>query len=114
MKVCSPRKLIFCDSVHSAELSAVISALLISFLLILSLITVSFTLVICRMKFRAEARNKSTTRNRKGNVKKTNVLVVPNQAFALHNISRCVEVKNEVYTASQKAGNEEPVYELVK
>ena len=81
-----------------------ISALLISFLLILSLVTVSFTLVICRMKFRAEARNKSTTRNKKGNVKKTNIPVVPNQ----------VEVKNEVYTASQKADNEEPVYELLK
>ena len=81
-----------------------ISALLISFLLILSLVTVIFTFVICRMKFRAEARNKSTTRNKKGDVKKTNVPVVPNQ----------VEVKNEVYTASQKDGNEEPVYELVK
>ena len=93
-----------CDSVHSAEVSAVISALLISFLLILSLVTVSFTLVICRMKFRAEARNKSTTRNKKGHVKKTTIPVVPNQ----------VEVQNEFYTASQKAGNEEPVYELVK
>ena len=91
-----------CDSVHSAELSAAISALLISFLLILSLITVSFTLVICRIKFRAEARNKSTTQNKKGNVKKTNVVLSQ------------VEVKNEVYTASQKADNEEPVYELLK
>ena len=45
-------KLILCDLVHFAELSAVISALLISFLLILFLITVSFTIVICRMKFR--------------------------------------------------------------
>ena len=45
---------------------------------------------------------------------KTDVAVVPNQAYALHNISGCVEVQNEVNTASQKAGNEEPVYELVK
>ena len=81
-----------------------ISALLLSFLLILSLVTVSFTLVFCRIKFRTEAKNKSTTWNKKGNVKKTNVPVVPNQ----------VEVQNEFYTASQKANNEEPVYELVK
>ena len=95
-----------------------ISALLISFLLILSLITVSFTLVICRMKFRektAEVRNRSTSVwNKEGNVMKTDVPVVPNQAYALHNISRCVEVQNEVHTASPKAGNGEPVYELMK
>ena len=111
-------KLILCDLVHFAELSTVISALLISFLLILSLITVSFTIVICRMKFRektGEARNRSTSvQNKKGNVMKTDVPVVLNQAYALHNISRCVEVQNEVNTVSHKAGNEEPVYELVK
>ena len=111
-------KLILCDLVHSAELSTVISALLISFLLILSLITVSFTIVICRMKFRekiAETRNRSTSvQNKEGNVMKTDVAVVLNQAYALHNISRCFEVQNEVNTVFHKAGNEEPVYELVK
>ena len=105
--------------VHSAELYyAVISASLISFLLILSLVAVIFTLII--WKFREKIResrngsNQNPVGEKKDDIKKTDVAVVPNQAYALHNISRCVEVQNEVHTASQKAGNEESVYELVK
>ena len=110
-------------TVHFAELwlYAVISALLTSFLLILSLVTVSFTLVICRMKFREKigdlrnGRNPNPVGKKKDDVNKTDIPVVSNQAYVLHNnISRCVQVLNEIHTVSQKPGNEESVYELVK
>ena len=97
-----------------------ISALLTSFLLILSLVTVSFTLVICRMKFREKigelrnGRNQNPVGKKKDYVKKTDISVVPNQAYALHHKSRCVQVLNDVHAMSQKPGNEESVYELVK
>ena len=97
-----------------------ISALLTSFLLILSLVTVSFTLVICRMKFREKIgdlrnrRNPNPVGKKKDDVNKTDIPVVSNQAYALHHKSRCVQVLNDVHTVSQKPGNEEYVYELVK
>ena len=48
-------------------------------------------------------------------IKKEDVPVAPNKAYAIHNVSRCIKVStNEAYAVSDGIRNDEPVYELVK
>ena len=51
----------------------------------------------------------------KDDIKKDDVPVAPNKAYAIHNVSRCIKVStNEAYAVSDGIRNDEPVYELVK
>ena len=51
----------------------------------------------------------------KDGIKKEDVPVAPNKAYAIHNVSRCIKVSaNEAYAVSNGVRNDEPVYELVK
>ena len=51
----------------------------------------------------------------KDGIKKEDVPVAPNKAYAIHNVSRCIKVStNEAYAVSDGIRNDEPVYELVK
>ena len=111
----------------SADTSTVISTSVISFLLILSLSTVISIIIICRMKLRNRIPTPDDIESGKINVlharvekqkdgiKKEDVPVTPNKAYAIHNVSRCIKVSsNEAYAVSDGKRNDEPVYELVK
>ena len=109
----------------SADTSKVISTSVISFLLILSLTIVISIIIICGMKVRTrnfadiEAGKISAPRARsekqKDDIKKHDIPVSPNKAYAIHNVSRCIKVsRNEAYAVSNGMRNDEPVYELVK
>ena len=89
------------------SLSAVISASAVSLLLILFIITTTFTLFLCRMKFKMKAakdveasnERKSSTKCEKVREKqkswiktKACVPVAPNQAYLYHNTSECLKV----------------------
>ena len=51
----------------------------------------------------------------KDGIKKKDVPVAPNKAYAIHNVSRCIKVStNEAYAVNDGIRNDEPVYELVK
>ena len=101
----------------SADPSTVISTSVISFLLILSLTTV---ISICGMKLRNRTLDDIEpgiinalhvrVEKQKYGIKKEDVPVACNKAYAIHNVSRCIKVStNEAYAVSN-----EPVYELVK
>ena len=48
-------------------------------------------------------------------IKKEDVPVTPNKAYAIHNVSRCIKVStNEAYGVCDGIRNDEPVYEMVK
>ena len=109
----------------STDTSTVISTSVISFLLILSLTTVISIIIICRMKLRTRTSDDieagkiraphARMEKQKDNIKKEDVPVTPNKAYAIHNVSRCIKVStNEAYAVSDGIRNDEPVYELVK
>ena len=110
----------------SADPSTVISTSVISFLLILSLTAVISIIIICGMKLRNKtsddiesgkisAPRARVEKQRKDGIKKEDVPVTPNKAYAIHNVSRCIKVSpNEAYGMSDRITNDEPVYELVK
>ena len=106
----------------STDISTVISTSAISFLLILSL---TIVIIICGMKLRTrtfadvEAGKISALRARvekqKDDIKKDNIPVASNKAYAIHSVPRCIKVsRNEAYSVSNGIRNDEPVYELVK
>ena len=109
----------------SKNLSTVISTSVISFLIILSLTTVISIIIICLMKLRTrtpdhvlEAGKISAPRARlkkqEDDVKK-DVPVTPNKAYAIHNVSRCIQVStNEAYGVSDVKRNDGPVNDIVK
>ena len=109
----------------SADPSTVISASVISFLLILSLTIVISIIIICRLKLRTRTSDDieagkihaphARVEKQKDDIKKEDVPVTPNKAYAIHNASRCIKVStNEAYAVSDGIRNDEPVYELVK
>ena len=105
--------------------STVISVSVISFLLLLSLTTVISIIIICGMKLRTRtpddikagkisAPHTRVIEKEKNGIKKDDVPVAPNKAYAIHNVSRCIKVStNEAYAVSDGIRNDEPVYELV-
>ena len=51
----------------------------------------------------------------KDGIKKEDVPVAPNKAYAIQNVSRCIKVStNEAYAVSDGKRDDEPAYELVK
>ena len=109
----------------SKNLSTVISISVISFLIILSLTAVISIIIICGMKIRTripdhiiEAGKISApcarVKKQEDGIK-NDVPVAPNKAYAIHNVSRCIQVStNEAYGVSDGIRNEEPVYEMAK
>ena len=103
--------------------NSVISISVICFLTILSLTTVISIIIICGKKLRnrtpdhIEAGKTSAHRARvkqKDGIK-NDVPVTPNKAYAIHNVSRCIQVStNEAYGVSVEIRNDEPVYEMMK
>ena len=99
--------------------TTVIAISVISFLLILSLTAVITIIIICRIKLRTRTSDATEIRGpharvekQEDNIKKEDVPVASNKAYAIHNVSRCIKVStNEAYAVSR---NDEPVYELVK
>ena len=100
--------------------NSVISISVISFLIILSLTAV---IIICGIKLR----NRTPYHIEAGKICapcarvkqedgiKNDVPVTPNRAYAIHNVSRCIQVStNEAYGVSVGIRNDEPVYEMVK
>ena len=109
----------------SADPSTVISTSVVSFLLILSLTVVISIIIICRMKLKnrtpgdievGKIRAPHTrVEKQKDGIKKEDVPVTPNKAYAIHNVSRCIKVyTNEAYAVSDRKRNDEPVYVMVK
>ena len=110
----------------SMDPSPAISVSVISSLLILSFTVVIFIIIIfCGVKLRnrtpcdIEARKTRAHHTRvekqKDGSKKQDVPVAPNKAYAIHNVSRCIQVStNEAYAVSDWKKDDEPVYELVK
>ena len=107
-----------------ADPSTVISTSVISFLLILSLTVISI-IIIWRMKLRNKTCDDiesgkicalhARVEKLKDGIKKEDVPVAPNKAYAIHNVSRCIKVStNEAFAVSDGIRNDEPVYELVK
>ena len=108
----------------SKNLSTVISTSVISFLIILSLTAVISIIIFCRMKLRTRTPDqikagkisapRARVKKQEDDVKK-DVPVTPNKAYAIHNVSRCIQVSsNEAYGVSDVKRNDEPVYEMVK
>ena len=108
----------------SKNLSAVISTSVISFLIILSLTAVISIIIFCRRKLRTRTPDHiietgkisapcAREKKQEDGIKK-DVPVAPNKAYAIHNVSRCIQVStNEAYGVSG-IRNEEQVYEMVK
>ena len=123
--MCVNLYVILSNSGVTVDSSTVISVSVVSFLLILSLTTVISILTICGMKLRnrtpddiesgkISAHNAKVEKQKDG-IKKEDVPVTPNKAYAIHNVSRCIKVStNEAYGVSDGIRNDEPVYELVK
>ena len=110
---------------ESKILSTVISTSVISLLIILSLTAVISIIIICERKLRTrtpdhiiKAGKKSAHRakvKKQEDGVKSDVPVTPNKAYAIHNVSRCIQVStNEAYGVSDGIRNEEQVYEVVK
>ena len=109
----------------SKILFTVISTSVISFLIILSLTAVISIIIICRMKIRTRTPDHiikagkisaphARVKKQEDGVKK-DVPVTPNKAYAIHNVSRCIQVStNKAYGVSVGIRNDEPVYEMVK
>ena len=109
----------------SKNLSTAISTSVISFLIILSLTTVISMIIICRMKLRTRtpdhiievgkiSAHHARVKKQEDNVK-NDVPVTPNKAYAIHNVSRCIQVStNKAYGVSDGKRYNEPVYEMVK
>ena len=108
----------------SKILSTVVSTSVISFLIILSLTTVISIIIICHMKLRTRtpdnievgkiSAHRARVKKQEDGIK-NDVPVTPNKAYAIHNVSRCIEVStNEAYGVSDVKRNDEPVYEMVK
>ena len=103
----------------SADLSAVISIPVISMMVLTSMI---FILVICGMKLKNRisgdvGRKVSDPHTQLGEKQDRNedVPVVHNKAYAMQNVSRCIQVHthpNEAYSVCGRA--DEPVYEQVQ
>ena len=108
----------------SANISTLIYTSVISFLLILSLTIVISIIIIGGMKLRTrtfdiEAGKISApcarVEKQKDDIKKDDIPVASNKAYAIHNVSRYIKVsRNEAYSVSDGISNDEPVYELVK
>ena len=109
----------------SKNLSTVICTSVISFLIILCLTNVISIIIICRMKLRTrtpdhiiEAGKISAPHARVKKQEdgvKNDVPVTPNKAYAIHNVSRCIQLStNKAYGVSDGIRNDEPVYEMVK
>ena len=108
---------------ESTDISTLIYTSAISFLLILSL---TIVIIICGMKPRnrtsddiesgkISAPHTKVIEKEKDGIKKDDVPVAPNKAYAIHNVSRCIKVsRNEAYSVRDGIRNDEPVYELVK
>ena len=126
MSVCASHSGIALRAVQdSGNPSTVFFTSVISFLLILSLTIAVSTIIICRIKLRnkrpvdIDSRRASALHRNAGkqnnDIKKEDVPVAPNKAYAIHNVSRCIKVStNEAYAVSDGIRNDEPVYELVK
>ena len=109
----------------STDIFTVISTSVISFLFILSLTAVIGIIIICGIKLRNKTSDDiesgkisvphARVEKQKDGIKKEDVPVAPNKAYAIHNVSRCIKVStNEAYAVSDGIRNDEPVYELVK
>ena len=110
----------------STDTSILISTSVISSLLILSLTIVINIIIISGMKLRNKtsddiesgkinAPHARVVEEQKDGIKKEDVPVAPNKAYAIHNVSRCIKVStNEANAVSDGKSNDEPVYELVK
>ena len=123
--VCVILYVILSNSGITVDSSTVISVSVVSFLLFLSLTIVISILTIRGMKLRNKtsddiesgkiSAHHARVEKQKDGIKKEDVPVAPNKAYAIHNVSRYIKVStNEAYAVSDGIRNNEPVYELVK
>ena len=124
--MCGFITLISHSGMRTIQDSTVIAISVISFLLILSLTVVISIIIICAMKPRnrtsddiesgkISAPHTKVIEKEKDGIKKDDVPVAPNKAYAIHNVSRCIKVStNEAYAVCDGIKSDEPVYERVK